>query len=64
MLDNRAKPRSSPRGCGAANALLTALRALRHLGRRPGRRNGHSQPNKETDLKENRTLASPAGFVD
>ena len=24
MLDNRAKPRSSPRGCGAANALLTA----------------------------------------
>jgi hypothetical protein len=51
MLDNRAEPRSSPRGCGAAKRAFDRLRALRQLGREAGAEKRHSQPNKETDLQ-------------
>src|ERR1700737_3005805 len=52
MLHNRAKTPSSPRGCGAANALLTACARYGIWEGEAGAKKRRSQPNKETDLQE------------
>jgi hypothetical protein len=45
------KERLPARGCGAACRAFEGLRALRHWGGRPGRKNRRSRPNKKTDLQ-------------
>jgi hypothetical protein len=44
------KERLPARGCGAACRAFDGLRALRHSGGRPGRKNRRFQPNRKTDL--------------
>jgi hypothetical protein len=63
MLDNRAKPRLSSRGCGAANALLTGC-ARYGLWKEPGRRNGALTRTKKLIFKRKKDARSPADFAD
>jgi hypothetical protein len=63
MLDNRAKPRLSSRGCGAANALLTGC-ARYGLWEEPGRRNGALTRTKKLIFKRKKDARSPADFAD